>query len=156
MATAFETTHCSRCHGTGRHSFNGEHSICYKCDGRNGGRAYTPRGRAAKDFYLALRRLPATVIEPGQKVRGPYIKQLTVATIERRTSRMVVKINGVEQPPVEMIRFTNAAGLVMEVASSDSVDIIPTEEQNADMIAQALAYQATLTKAGSPRKKGPK
>lgn len=150
--TAFETEVCSRCLGTGHYSFNGTHSRCYKCEGKNGGRAYTKRGAAAKDFYLALRRKPAAVVAIGDKVRSEFIKQLTVVTIERYMPTFKRTINGVLVEPEEHFRFSNTAGLQMSVPVNGTVDVLPTVEENEAMIAKALAYQETLTKKGTVHK----
>lgn len=153
MTTAFETEACTRCHGTGTHSFNGEHSRCYKCDGKNGCRAYTKRGAAAKAFYEAKLQVPATEIQIGDKVRHmPYIKQLTVANIEQRKSNGRAWVSGVEIALKDRIQFTNEKGLSFSVAVDETVRRIPTAEENEALIAEALAYQETLTKAGTPRK----
>ncbi|THA72498.1 hypothetical protein E6R60_26575 [Streptomyces sp. A0642] len=54
----FETQPCGRCNGTGRYSFNGEHSRCYQC---NGTTVYlSRRGRSAQRAYeAALNASPA-------------------------------------------------------------------------------------------------
>lgn len=46
----FESEACSRCGGTGRHSFNGQHSICYKCGGAK--MTLTRAGLAARAAWL--------------------------------------------------------------------------------------------------------
>jgi len=146
MTTAFETESCSRCGGSGHYSFNGTHSRCYKCDGKNDGQAYTKRGRAAKDFYLALKSVVPTNVKIGDKIRTLNFKQLTVAEITRSIHPMMSKST------VEGFLFTNEHGKADWVSNNGSVHLIPSAEQNESFIAQALAYQATLTKAGKPRK----
>lgn len=152
MATVFETEICSRCGGTGQYSFNGEHSRCYKCDGKNGCRAYTKRGAAAKAYYEAKLQVPATEIKVGDKIRQmPYIKQLTVATVKVYMPTGRAWTNGVELPRKEHVRFQNETGLAISVAVDEMVRRLPTVEENEVAIADALAYQETLTKAGKPR-----
>lgn len=155
MTTIFETEPCSRCGGTGQFSFNGEHSRCYKCDGKNGCRAYTKRGRAAKEFYETSLMVATTDVVLGMKLRHlPYVKQITVAKIEIYTPTSRVIVNGVEAPKLEFIRFTNEKGVGFAVVIGSKVRRLPTEEENEVLKAAALAYQETLTKSGKPRKRG--
>lgn len=149
MTTAFETEVCSRCGGTGRFSHNGEHDRCYKCDGKNGARAYTKRGKAAKEYYLAKFHVPASTIVPGDLVSSCRIK-IRVVEIERGTR--VVRINGAEK--VVAVVTLKGENVSLETAHDATVRRFPTPEENAAAIADALAYQATLTKAGTPRKRG--
>lgn len=152
MTTVFETEVCSRCHGTGHYSFNGEHSICYKCDGKNGCRAYTKRGKAAKAYYEAKFMVPVTEIKIGDKIRDMSVKQLTVAIIEQRKPSGRAWVGGVEIVLSDRIHFTNIKGLQMSCEVGGIVRRIPTAEENEIDLADALAYQATLTKAGTVRK----
>lgn len=155
MTTAFETEVCSRCGGTGHFSFNGEHSRCYKCDNKNGARAYTKRGAAAKAYYLAKFQVPAEEIKIGDKIRDTQqrIQQLTVAKIERSVSTARVWISGVEQPKFEQVTFTNEVGLSVSYRVDSLVRRIPTAEENEAAIADALRYRETLTKEGKPRRR---
>lgn len=151
--TNFETEPCSRCGGTGHYSHNGDHSRCYKCDGKNGCRAYTKRGVAAKAYYEDCLQVPASLIVVGQKLRSlPYVKQLTVAKIERYMPTGRAWSNGVELPKNEHISFTNDNGLTFAVALTETVRRIPTAEENEILLTEALAYQESLTKTGKPRK----
>lgn len=52
MKLVFEKGECGRCDGSGRHSFNGEHDRCYKCNGT--ATALTSRGKRAMSAYDAL------------------------------------------------------------------------------------------------------
>jgi hypothetical protein len=59
------TQECNRCDGTGRYSFNGSHSICYRCDGRRYDpvdakiRLYTAEENAALDAKEEAKRAAA-------------------------------------------------------------------------------------------------
>jgi len=152
MTTVFETEVCTRCHGTGHYSFNGEHSRCYKCDGKNGARTYTKRGAAAKTYYEGKLMVPATEIKIGDKIRDMNVKQLTVASIEERKPNGRAWVSGVEIVLSNRIHFTNATGLEMSCEVDGLVRRIPTAEENEILIADAIAYQDTLTKAGTVRK----
>ena len=148
MTTAFETEPCTRCGGTGQHSFNGEHSRCYKCDGKNGCRALTKRGQAAKEFYIARLTVPVTEIEVGQMVFVPNLGKFRVVEIKRKVQNYVY--NGVEKSQnAVVIVGKNVSFQTVETAT---IRLIPTEDENKALIAEALEYQATLTKAGTVRK----
>lgn len=154
MTTAFETEACSRCHGTGNFSFNGEHSRCYKCDGKNGCRAYTKRGAAAKAYYEAKLMVSVSEIKTGDKIRTLYIKQLTVAKIEEHAPTGRAWNNGVEIALKNVIEFHNVHGVVIQTFIGETIRRIPTTGENAALLADALAYQESLTKDGKPRKRG--
>lgn len=147
MTTAFETELCSRCGGTGKHSFNGEHSRCYKCDGKNGGKAYTKRGAAAKAYYLAKFQVPAETIQIGDTVSHGMGR---FKVVEIKTFESNVKINGVAKTIANVALIGAATSYQTTVGSL--VRRYPTEAENEVAIADALAYQETLTKAGTPRK----
>jgi hypothetical protein len=162
MATAFETEVCTRCGGTGRFSFNGEHDRCYKCDGKNGARAYTKRGKAAKEYYLAKFNVHPSQVKVGEVISFPGIKKLTVEKIERTyytSGRAAIfegaTIVGYKEFEIWHYTFTNKNGLSGSIQDHDGakVRILPTQEENEAAIADALAYQDTLTKQGKPRKR---
>jgi len=146
MATAFETESCSRCGGSGQHSFNGEHSRCYKCDGKNNGMALTKRGRAAKEFYLAMRNIAVADVKIGDAIKTLNFKKLSVTEISRGTHPWMPKSDRMG------FLFTNKDGKSDWIGDNETISLIPSAEQNAVFIAQALAYQETLTKSGTPRK----
>ena len=150
--TVFETEVCSRCHGTGHYSFNGEHSRCYKCEGKNGARAFTKRGAAAKAYYESKLMVAATDVKIGDKIRDTFVKQLTVATIEQRKPTGRAWVGGVELVLSDRIYFGNGNGLETSCEVDGAVRRIPTAKENETLIAEALAYQETLTKAGTVRK----
>lgn len=148
MNTAFEIEPCSRCGGSGQHSFNGEHSRCYKCDGKNGGKALTKRGAAAKAYYVAKFQVAAETIVVGDTV-SHGMGRFRVVQIERFDRN--VKINGVACviDTVALIGKTTS----YQTSATSKVRRYPSEDENKIAIADALAYQETLTKAGTPRKR---
>lgn len=162
MTTVFETEECSRCGGTGRFSHNGEHDRCYKCDGKNGCKAYTKRGAAAKAYFDSLFTMNAADVKIGDVIRFSGVKQLTVATITRkysgigRSGKWCREVGGMVHREFEIWHFIfeNANGLKGSVQDYEGATVqrVPTFEQREEMIAKALAYQATLTKAGTVRK----
>lgn len=148
MTTAFETEACTRCGGTGHYSFNGEHSRCYKCDGKNGARSLTKRGVAAKAYYLAKFRVAASDIKVGDMIETGNGQKLRV--VEIKTKDETVVINGEKR----QVKTLGLIGNSWAYYTGPSVIVrrYPTPEENDAAIADALAYQATLTKAGKPRK----
>jgi hypothetical protein len=149
--TVFETEPCTRCGGTGCHSFNGEHDRCYKCNGENGCRALTKRGKAAKEYYLSKFKVPASEVKVGQAIRTDRIKKLTAIEVKTVPSGARYMKDGIWHDVGDQVRITGAKTAI-QVAPDTLVRILPTAEENENAIADALAYQATLTKAGTPRK----
>lgn len=161
MTTAFETEPCTRCGGTGKFSHNGEHDRCYKCDGKNGARSYTKRGRAAKDFYLRSLVIAPEDVKVGDVIRTYGIKRLTVAKIEMVNSGKAKNLRTGEETDIIHYVYTNATGLAGSAQKTQkpvdhnsiyAVRRIPSVEENKRLIAEALAFQATLTKNGKARK----
>lgn len=150
MATAFETEVCSRCGGTGQHSFNGEHSRCYKCDGKNGARAYTKRGKAAKEFYLVSTQIRADAVKVGDMIVTDFIGKFRVVSIEKGVMR--ARYNNENWREIANITLSGAKNSIV-VSAETMVRRVPTVEENEKLIAAALAYQETLTKEGLPRKR---
>jgi len=63
----FETTTCSRCHATGRHSFCREcRDVCFKCKGS--GVVLTKRGEMAKAYFLEISSVSANELKVGDKI----------------------------------------------------------------------------------------
>lgn len=145
--TNFETETCSRCGGSGRYSFNGRHSICYKCAGP--GVTYTKRGKAAADLYTRLLSKPAGAVAVGDRLQFELIGSkvwVTVETIE--TTDQHLTIMGLD---AKGNRY--GQGVLLGRLTETLFREANTAEQKADKRAEALAYQATLTKAGKPGKR---
>lgn len=68
-AAHFESEPCSRCGGSGQHSFNGSHSICYKCGGAK--LTLTKAGIAARGAWLAanIDEIPVADLRVGDTIR---------------------------------------------------------------------------------------
>lgn len=157
--TTFETQTCTRCGGSGRYSYNQMHGDrCYGCNGR--GIAYTKRGAAAVAFLNGLRKIrldqlqvgdfmqvstmsatyfaPIVSIGPGYPVKsynhntGEWVEHSTLSVTTEHPSRGK---SGLVASPSAIVRKGFSA------------------KEKAEQIKQALAYQATLTKTGKPRKR---
>ncbi len=139
MKTAFEHHPCSRCGGAGHfrdfsHVQGGE---CFKCGGR--GFVFTKRGRKAQDFYAASLRIPASEVRPGMIVSSAPLNRapknfFRVVSVEILLGALVV--NGREICKAE-----------------ETVRIAHSDEEKKKKIVAAVAFQATLTKSGTIRKR---
>lgn len=156
---AFETKPCGRCAGSGWFSYcqTWGHT-CFQCGvkphEKGLGRFLTKRGFAAHEFYLAsLPKRRAVDLQPGDVVRE-YGRWLQVRRVEPNTS------HGRGQPDgtfvydgVNVAIGPENQGVTMCALSDDHLySIRPSEEERTRLLAAALAYQETLTKAGKPRK----
>lgn len=158
MKTVFETEVCSRCGGTGHYSFNGEHSICYKCDGKK--IALTKRGQAARQYYLDKRTITPEQVKVGDVISFYGMKRLTVAKITLKQSGTAINQKG-EATPIEHYYFENKDGLTGAVQKLKEynkggiwdIRLLLSPEENEKLLKEALAYQETLTKQGKPRKR---
>lgn len=160
-----ETTECSRCCGTGRYSYNQMHgSRCYGCGGS--GKAYTRRGREAARYLEALRSKPARDFAPGDLVRhdmftpgGSIRTWITVTKVAPSTVRIVTP-GSADAPGSNgdsvTIEGTGRHGDVRITTGADKLlrQGFDAETKQAQL-ADAIAYQATLTVKGVPRKDMP-
>lgn len=159
--TVFETEPCSRCGGSGRFSHNGEHDRCYKCDGKNGCRALTKRGQAARQYYLDKRTVTPEQVKIGDVIAAYGVKRLTVAKITLKHTATGINAKG-EEFPIEHYVFENKDGMSTAVqklkdysnaGSTFAIRLLLSPEENDKLLKEALAYQDTLTKQGKPRKR---
>ena len=143
--TIFENVPCSRCGGSGHYSFNLMHgSTCYGCGGR--GWQHTKRGAAASAFLNKRVTVPASELQVGDKVWGEgitlggglYHRWMKVLAIDLEKN-VVTMLDGKE--PTQCQGFTEFRRKFR------------TNEEKDAIVAEALAYQETLTKAGEPRKR---
>ena len=148
MATAkelgFETETCSRCDGTGKHSFNFRHgSMCYGC--RGAGWKLTKRGQAAWGHFQSLRPT-ATISElaVGDRVlmdtgfAQRNYRWVTIASIE---AGMTPGTHNLTLEGSDISRGVESGDKVFR-----TYDV-------AELAGHALEYQGKLTKAGKLAKK---
>lgn len=77
----FETDVCSRCHGTGKYSFNlVDLDLCYGCNGT--GWKYTKRGAKQYQYYKDAQLVPVLSVEIGQKIEFERGKWMRVESME--------------------------------------------------------------------------
>lgn len=137
VAELFETRECGRCGGCGRYSWNAlTGSVCFGCNGR--GWQFTKRGLAAYNHFTALMSKPTSGLAVGDKIRNDRGKWETVESV-------TVNDGGTYYVQTNRCGYQNwSPDKSWRVAQSEAEKI---EKANA-----AVAYQSTLTKAGTPRK----
>lgn len=151
MAKIFEREVCGRCGGCGRYSYNQiDGDRCYGCNGT--GERLTKRGAAARAWYEAHFKITVADVKPGMRIKAMGTT-FTVGVIEPSTMTGYSVVDGVKIPFKPQTHLSTADRKYGMTAGADfEVLEIPTAERNAEVIAAALEYQATLTKAGTVRK----
>lgn len=151
-ATLFESEMCSRCGGSGRHSRCAMYgTTCFRCSGR--GITLTKRGALAQEYYRKLCCLPAQEITPGMRLRIDSIDGMT--GLLRTVTFSGYKPEGTggwRQPDgsLQPYYYLEAGGYVLGTSPTALYRVAQTKETQARKQAEALAYQASLTKAGKP------
>lgn len=150
----FETETCSRCGGSGSYSYCQAYGTrCFKCGGKT--TVLTKRGAAAQAFLAASCSKPAADLVAGDKVMeaaGPLSAGGWAAVTGVRPGAPgdagVYRQDGTVDygfiVETTRTRHHTTPAALFRVAQS--------AEDRAAKIAAALAYQAGLTKAGTPRK----
>ena len=160
MKTIFETETCSRCHGTGKHSFCETYrDTCFKCHGS--GITLTKRGYAAQQFFISLCTVPIDQVRVGDVIKvnsmthggGSYSYRAAVIEISVQNDAMTSITNGVSTT-YNMITLTTEhpkyGKSSIGMAHIGTVRVYrPDDDERAK---RALEYQETLTKAGTVRK----
>ena len=162
-ATEFESETCSRCGGSGHYSYCQMYgTTCFKCRGRK--RVYTKRGAAAALYLESLRKKPAREFQPGDllymegipgftKSKFYKVLSLRLKTAAERYAEGArgATIDGVEKQLHDSLEI-EMEGYGWEGSPDEMLRKGCTAEEKAATLKQALAYQATLTKMGKPRK----
>jgi hypothetical protein len=156
LTQAYETECCTRCGGGGHYSYCQMYgTVCFKCGGK--GKQYTKRGQAAVAYARSLRTVKARDVQAGWLLwdsGGPFSRAgwKTVISAQLGTSAWSNTVNGV-----------TTSGFYYDIVTKDcnhgafpdsDVQAVPSRERLAEIKAEAMAYQPTLTKAGTPRKGG--
>jgi hypothetical protein len=149
--TTLETETCGRCGGSGQYSYNQLHgSVCYGCRGK--GTRYTKRGLVAANYLETLRskraadvvvgdqfKVDAVCIAGGMGSSGGWCR---VTSITPSTTGKGICLSGI----------LRGRPYAYHVGLDTVLRMAQTAEQKAATLAQAVAFQATLTKSGKPRK----
>lgn len=143
----FESTECSRCGGSGRMPYSVAGGVCFKCGGA--GAILTKRGRAAQDYLNEMNDVEPSDVNVGDKLwfklwfPGDRIIEspIVVDQIEFDESNGCYKFTGIRTK--DGLRYWHI-GPARRVVS---------KELRAEQRKVALEYQATLTQAGTVRKR---
>ena len=144
MSKLFESVSCSRCGGSGMY---GPLSVmagkCFKCLGA--GDILTKRGAAAQAYLNGLREVAAADLNVGDK----YLLE----GIPGFSRSVWVEVASVEVEGDRVTLVDAKHGQRHGFEATRRVRKAQTAEANEALRAQALLYQDSLTKAGSPRKR---
>lgn len=145
-SNGFEIQTCGRCGGSGRYSYCTMYGDrCFQCHGR--GNVYSKKGAAAHKFYWDSLTVKVREIKPGDyvKIAGKWAK---VTSVGFGSSRWLDSKTGEWKPHYDI--NTERGGL----STFEDATIVRSPADRAEQVAKleaAIAYQATLTKAGKPK-----
>ncbi|NLP65551.1 hypothetical protein [Paraburkholderia sacchari] len=148
-----ETMTCSRCGGSGHFSYNQIHGTrCYGCNGT--GKKYTKRGAAAAKFLSDLRSIPAEQFKVGdlilyQGISHSKFVRITSVEVSRAKDQGCYSGDGEYQ----QVKIQCEGGYGAYYRPGNLVRKGCGAEMKSEQLRQALAFQATLTKNGTPRKR---
>jgi hypothetical protein len=153
-ALRLERETCSRCGGSGTYSYCQMYGTrCFKCAGRQ--EVLTKRGAAANAYLTKLRSKPAselkigdTILSDGMLSRARWEKVVEIRPGDRDLDGGAI-INGEVIPPAIVIE---TPGCRYHTTPDQMFRVFVSKEHEIETLRQAIAYQATLTKAGQPRK----
>ena len=161
--TKFESETCSRCGGSGTYSYCTMYGDrCFRCQGARS--TYTTRGAVAKRFFedslcvLASDVAMGTLLNTNEYTRGKK-RFGRVVKIDVRTEpngRSWIQATGEWVPSgignlIFLCEYRDGTADTVETAPGETVRAGWSDSEKAEKLAAALAYQATLTKAGKPR-----
>lgn len=145
----FEHTECSRCGGTGEHSYCYEHGTrCFKCSGS--GWELTKRGQAAQNYFNELITKPVSEIKPGDKFmtvvgNGAIIKNIWATAVDVRRD---------DERNQTFISFTYGNSGKDGCTFYGDADTQVKSNDYQELKHQALEYQKTLNLSGTICKRG--
>jgi hypothetical protein len=141
--TVFETRPCPRCGGSGHYSYCSRYgTTCFQCAGQKV--ALTKRGAAAKAFLAE--RVP--------RIRADQLAVGDSFADHRGWHRVIEPVVPDPSNP-GYVRLVTKTCLYL-VGAGDLMRVDAGPLALGLMVADALAYQETLTKAGKPRKLAPR
>ena len=144
----FENVTCSRCGGSGKFSWCQSHGdMCFKCHGD--GKTLTKRGHAAQFWLNAQKRKPGSEIKVGETIMIDGIPGFSPSFWAK-----VTEING--DCDITAVGIKNGQSMVLNGWGTQDVRAAQSKERLAELRVQALAFQASLTQAGTVRKRAAK
>jgi len=161
VQATFEVQTCGRCGGTGQYSYCQMYGrTCFGCRGK--GRVYTKRGLKARALYQASLQVPVTELQVGDSLQVDdsfrtgkiYFAKITAIEYREQGGCGSVVNGETVWHPEYRITAENAKYGVFNIGYSpdDQVRKGHTAEFKQARLAEALAYQARLTKTGKERK----
>ena len=147
-STEIETEICSRCGGSGQYSYCQQYgTTCFRCGGAK--KTMTKRGAVANSYLIALRSKPASEIKVGDVVKVTRVV----------CGSLVVQKGGFST--VLAVRTDDKGRVEIDTALCNFGNYDPatlfrvrqSPEDAARTLAEALAYQDTLTATGTVRKR---
>lgn len=160
--SGFETETCTRCGGSGEYSYCQMYGkTCFKCGGS--GKQFTKRGAAANAYLRAKRMRPASEVALGKWLRMDGVpgfsksQNFKVDTIYTRlNASKSLQPDGTWKVYNHLVFEGNdkrGERCGIHTFPDAEIRILPTKEEAAQQIADAVAYQATLTKDGKVSKR---
>lgn len=153
-----ETKTCSRCGGCGRYSWCQRFGDrCFKCGGS--GKVLTARGQVAANYLQTLRCKRADQVVLGDVLlldgvpEAMASKWFAVEAITTGVTGGTSTVNGVTTPPrTDLIDLVGQGCALYQNPPESLVRVRQTKATLAATYAAAVAYQETLTQAGTVRK----
>lgn len=161
----FETETCSRCHGSGKYSYCEDYGDrCFKCGGA--GQVLSKRGAMASAYFNELCQIAISELKAGDRIkrdgitqnaRGSYSYIGTVIKVKRSeyacTYGTIIDGKPYSETyyPLSVTTQNDKYGQSsLSARDTDTVRVYRSDDNK--RLEQALAYQDTLTKKGTPRK----
>lgn len=156
MKFLFETETCSRCGGSGKYSYCEMYGdVCFKCHGQKV--TLTKRGRAAQEFYIDLCTVSITDVKVGDVIQVntmSHTYRSSVVEIEFKKDAGASLKDGVWVPYDGVLVVTEHPKYgrwSLQASTQHTLRVYRKDDE--ERRKQALEYQASLTKQGTPRKK---
>jgi mono/diheme cytochrome c family protein len=144
----FENVTCSRCGGSGHYSYCQMYgTTCFKCHGD--GKTLTKRGAAAQSWLNAQKRKPGSEVKVGETIMIDGVPGFSPSYWAK-----VTEING--DCDITAVGLKNGERMALNGWATQEVRVAQSKERLAELRTQALAFQASLTQAGTVRKKAAK
>jgi hypothetical protein len=149
----FEHTECNRCLGSGFYSIG----TCFGCNGS--GFKLTKRGRATQNYFNDMRMRLAEEFKAGDLIlfqgfnAGSYSEKSKFYRVEKVEQLLARDAGYISNPDTLCVKITCDGISFIGFAGSSKYRAGFTNEEKQAQIADALAYQAKLTKMGKVSKK---
>lgn len=141
-AEGWECQTCSRCGGSGKHSYCTQHgSKCFGCGGK--GTLLTERGQTAMEMLTKSCSVRADALKPGDVIRMQTLAGWGWFTVVETKwgQNAIVATNGNSNPKVYMIICKTYD---FHLGAEDLIRVRHTDEEKKLKFEAALAFQSTL------------